>query len=198
MNRQAYTPSGFTLIELVTVIAIIGILITVGIPELRSYVMNNRLTAQSNTLAASLNYARGQAISLGRPVRMTAKDPADWAKGWDIWVDGYLRCAFREGLITANADPAKASCEIIGSPTIQKGVTVAGPADLAAISQPTERLDAALIGSTLEYAANGRLSISSASIDFFICDARAAEKGLHIQVLRTGRATLVDRQYQCD
>ena len=56
--------TGFTLVELMITLFIISILLTVGLPSLRSYAQSNQLVASSNELLSALHIARSEAIRL--------------------------------------------------------------------------------------------------------------------------------------
>ena len=90
------THSGFTLIELVIVIALAALLTTLALPSFRAIIQNNRATTQANGLLSSLNLARSEAVKRGVRVTLcssvdqaTCTDPpsADWATGWIIFAD---------------------------------------------------------------------------------------------------------------
>ena len=53
---------GFTLIELVMSIAIVGILLTVGIPSFIALITNNRIVTQTNDFVSDLAHARAEAV----------------------------------------------------------------------------------------------------------------------------------------
>lgn len=55
--------SGFTLVELLVVVALIALVMTQGVPWLQSLTLNSRRTTQVNEFVSYLNYARGAAIA---------------------------------------------------------------------------------------------------------------------------------------
>ena len=75
---------GFTLIELMIVLAIVGILAVMAGPNLRDIVMNGRMGSQANEIAGRIQLARAEAARLGRAVRIVPTDGSDWAQGWDV------------------------------------------------------------------------------------------------------------------
>ena len=86
---------GFTLIELMIVIAILAILSTVAIPGFRDVIKNNRLATQANHVVAALGLARSEAMKRGRPVTVCASNRTqsacalgrNWSNGYLVWTD---------------------------------------------------------------------------------------------------------------
>jgi prepilin-type N-terminal cleavage/methylation domain-containing protein len=68
MTRQRRAGSGFTLVEIALVIAIIGIAAAMAIPSLQTMTAHGRARDASATVADSLKLARAQAISSGSNV----------------------------------------------------------------------------------------------------------------------------------
>src|SRR5205823_3742250 len=53
---------GFTLTELMVTVAVAGVLAMVAVPNMRTFLQNNRLSSASNDLLRSFNLARTEAI----------------------------------------------------------------------------------------------------------------------------------------
>jgi len=88
--------SGFTLIELIIVMILVGILVAIGVPSFKSITTSSRMSAESNTLLGDLQYARAEAAREGEPVTVcianttgTACNTAStsWQGGWIIFSD---------------------------------------------------------------------------------------------------------------
>jgi prepilin-type N-terminal cleavage/methylation domain-containing protein len=75
---------GFTLLELLTVGAILGLLAAVTVPSLRSYTQSTGLRSLSDQLAGDLWYARQRAIATSVPYSV-AFDPD--ANTYDVFRD---------------------------------------------------------------------------------------------------------------
>ncbi|WP_194269993.1 GspH/FimT family pseudopilin [Candidatus Methylospira mobilis] len=77
---------GFTLIELLATLAVMGIVLSIGIPSYHELIRSNRLTTQINEFSSSLNLARSEAIRRG--IRVTVRKHGDeWESGWQIFTD---------------------------------------------------------------------------------------------------------------
>lgn len=86
---------GFSLIEVMVVVAIIAILGGLAAPEFAASIKRYRVNALSEELIGSIQLARSEAIRRGFPVLMvrttgcgaTLVDANDWSCGWEIVVD---------------------------------------------------------------------------------------------------------------
>ena len=78
--------SGFTLLELMVVVAIAGIMMALSVPTFKDMIRNTRLTTYANELVTSLNIARSEAIKRGQYV-VVRKTGANWENGWQVFVD---------------------------------------------------------------------------------------------------------------
>lgn len=88
------TQSGFTLVELMIVVAILALLVTVGIPSFNSFLADNRMSSYTNDLIADLNLARSEAIKRNTPVSICSStdqascaNSSSWNTGWVIFTD---------------------------------------------------------------------------------------------------------------
>ncbi|KFZ39231.1 methylation site containing protein [Shewanella mangrovi] len=78
--------SAFTLVELMVTIAVAAILLTVGVPSLKSLYDGYRGSSSISEIQQTLAFARNQAISYGRPVGVCANSSntscgSDWSNG---------------------------------------------------------------------------------------------------------------------
>lgn len=75
--------AGFTLIEMMVTIAVLGILASLALPAYQGFVVSSRMTGQANEFLTSLSLARSEAIKRNATITMSAKT-GGWAKGWAI------------------------------------------------------------------------------------------------------------------
>jgi len=89
------TQSGFTLLELMIVIAMMGVLMAVGIPSFKAMLTTNEMADTTNELVLSIRKARAAAISSGRNTIVCSSTDGqtcsgaagNWNKGWLVMVD---------------------------------------------------------------------------------------------------------------
>ena len=92
--------SGFTLVELMVVIAVLAILATIATPGFQGIVAQNRATSAANELQTTLQVARSAAIAQSRPVTVcpanfASTPPAcanntNWHGGWIVLLNGQV------------------------------------------------------------------------------------------------------------
>jgi len=86
--------TGFSIPELMVTVLIVAILLGVGVPSYR-YINNSyRMSAEINSLAGDLMYARAEAIREGQPVaicvsvdHLTCSGATTWQSGWIVFPD---------------------------------------------------------------------------------------------------------------
>lgn len=98
--RRRSSQQGVTLIELVSSLAILTILLTLGVGNMARLIAENRVVKATNGLVGMLQYARAEAVFRGTDVAVCAVDPQglptsgdpcrtdddDWAEGYAAYV----------------------------------------------------------------------------------------------------------------
>jgi type IV fimbrial biogenesis protein FimT len=86
--------AGFTLVELMAVLAIIGILFAIGVPSYRSVRAAARVSTEVNGLLMDLQFARSEALKQGlnvtacvSPGGAACGSSTSWQTGWIIFSD---------------------------------------------------------------------------------------------------------------
>ena len=82
--------SGFNLIEVSVVIAIVAILVSVAMPSFSLLVTETRLTGEINALNSALNFSRSEAVKRGQMVSVcpisgtSCNTTTNWTAGWQV------------------------------------------------------------------------------------------------------------------
>src|SRR5688572_12909073 len=94
---------GFSLMELMVVLALAGVILAIGAPNFNSFRANSRLTGAANDFLTAVQAARTEAVKRGLPVSICASDtPSDDdaecadiadSEGWIVFVDPDSDCA---------------------------------------------------------------------------------------------------------
>jgi type IV fimbrial biogenesis protein FimT len=77
---------GFTLVELMVVVAIAALLMLVAGPSFLAFQRDSDLSSLASDLTASLNMARSESMKRARHVTVTPRE-AHWFSGWRVFVD---------------------------------------------------------------------------------------------------------------
>lgn len=86
----ATEPRGFTLIEVLVVVAIIAILLSVAAPNLVAFQRNSELRSTASGFLAAVQAARVEAMKRGVDTYMIPADSSSWASGWIVFADTNL------------------------------------------------------------------------------------------------------------
>jgi type IV fimbrial biogenesis protein FimT len=175
---------GFTVVELMVVVALIAILLGIAAPSVQNLTQNARMSAQANDLLADLAMARSEAIK--RNVRVaicsssnglgctggTPLRPAPWETGRIVFVD-----TNQDGMRDGNEEILRAAPEA----PVGNTVTVAGDA-------------AAGDARSVHYRPSGSMTPGGATVIFTLCDERSGSAGTNagrtITINNTGRAVV--------
>ncbi|MDH5649149.1 MAG: GspH/FimT family pseudopilin [Gammaproteobacteria bacterium] len=178
---------GFTLIELIVVLAIAAIIFSFAIPNFRELMLNSRLRSDSDELTTGLLVARSEAIKQKKDIYVchrtsisttrgcTAPSSTEgWFNGFMVWADEDSDGAYTDGTDTVIRDVQsfKPNIRILstkGANKIQQAVYTSRGTAYAYVS------------TTPDYS-------PSTTLSFLVCDkARTNELGRRIDISRTGR-----------
>ena len=123
---------GFSLIELLTVVTVVGITVGLGVPSYKYVTNSNRVSSEVNQLLGDMQYARSEAVKQGTvvsvcptstPVTITsttitgscAGTGANWQSGWIVFADVNGNGAVDAGDQILKVQPAFTSTDTFAS-----------------------------------------------------------------------------------
>lgn len=87
------TQTGFTLYELLITVLIVGVVLTLGIPNMTAFTANSRITTSANDLHAAFQVARSEAARAKTNITICASDNSTdlaLADCQGTWEDGFI------------------------------------------------------------------------------------------------------------
>jgi len=166
---EVQTQRGFTLIEVIVVMALAGILVAIALPDFVSFMKNNTRTSTVNDLLASMHVARSEAITRNGRVMLCPSTDGGSCDGGSDWENGWLVFYDEDGDQDFGGDDQKLNYTAgidgydVGSSVFEKG---------------------------LSYRSNGRAMaglIADNTGEFIICDSRGPDFARVIIVPPSGR-----------
>lgn len=89
MAEHPYRRShGFTMIELMVTLTVLGILLGVGIPSFNTIMLNSRTSGLANDFTSAVNVARSEAVK--RAQQVTVCPSQDFTSCSGVWLDGWI------------------------------------------------------------------------------------------------------------
>ena len=82
--------AGFTLYELMVLVAVASVIISFGVPAFQSMVQNSRSVTHTNDLVTALNLGRSEATRRGAPIDLCASTDAATCSGSNDWSSGWI------------------------------------------------------------------------------------------------------------
>ena len=188
--------SGFTIIELMITVVVLGIALTFALPSMQQFIMNNRMTSQLNLMSSNLAMARSEAIKQNMPVLLCPNgggstcSNAGWEDGWLVFVDRNRDMALDgEALCTSSELGADEDCLLL---------------EQARLEQPTALTPAAGIPALVGYDGSGAAFCDAnedgapepcdpADTYFALCDSRGDAHARALAISRTGRVSILKK-----
>lgn len=194
--------AGFTLVELLVTLSIAAIVTAYGVPAMRNFASDSKITGVATSMIAAINQARSEAISTGKPVSIYAvSDQGMAGNGTTIgagtfsvatnaWSDGFRvlqRTRLSSGAIsTTSADTTLLGQSHFGyqpandTSVVVRRVTAGTDSGATAVFQLTFNRSGQLIEETTG-------AVISNDVQVLICDGgRTGEKGRKIVINNRG------------
>lgn len=194
-TRRRFAPStrpkGFTLVELMVCVAVLGVVVSLAAPSFAETIAANRLTTQTEALRGALSLARAEAVRRAQPVTLRSNDAETYSKGWSVFPDADANGAASSATDTADGLPLQVTAAFKGNGKTSRVTRSAGAAPFA--------YSAATGSDRIRVTFNSRGAVSSGDATFFrVCDsANSAVKGRIVQVNAVGKISLDATSVSC-
>ncbi len=182
---------GFTLIELMVTVTVLGVLLSLAAPSFTTLIANNRITTETNELMGAFNLARAEAIRRAQPVTVRSSDNDNYAKGWNVFPDANGDGSAASATDTADGLPLRVTSAFNGSAAIARVTRSAAPAPFSySTTTANDRM-------YVTFTSRGAVNATGAAF-FRVCDPRHPSiKGRIVQVNVVGKVTLDSTSVAC-
>lgn len=166
---------GFTLIELMVVLALAATLVTIGIPGFQQMVQDNRRASATNEMVALLQQARSEAIKRNALATICPSTNGSSCADGTVWETGWI------AFIDDDLDGAAESSD--GNRAVDAGE------EIFMSNNGIVPMTARTTFTSLSYRPNGRMSTSDGDTEgeFILCDSRGVTQSRVILIFSSGR-----------
>lgn len=153
--QRLFLSAGFTLVEMMIVLAVVAILVGIGMPSFNDSLRDKRLSALTSEFISSVYVARNESLTRRKLITLTPI-AAGWQAGWTINDGATVLHRYVNPNVNQNLPANQAEMQVLDT----------GNAPLAIAE--------------FDFNPNGRVSTTggaTASINILICDDRTGERG---------------------
>jgi len=183
MKKSSYFRNlvqGFTIIELMITVVVLGVLLSLALPSFQQLMNNNRIVSETNGLVSDLALARSEALKRGGTTLITvcARANDTSCTGTVDWGKGHL--VFVESNATGTVGSVDTGETVIRSSAVSEGMTIVAAGF-----------------STAGYVAYNSTGAITSTTPGTITICRSGYAGRIVSVTTTGRVSLANTSTNC-